>query len=163
MATRLWVHNYLKSLFDPTIVDPVDKLVEGALTNIAANGLAQESIAKIFARKICGTYFNDTFAWDDEKGCYPVPTCNQSNQHFLFSSQSSTGVTGLQCKKFPELKCKTEESFTAWQNWWNGDTKHYKAYHAAPVYKSNGSWSICTAVQFIHDGSLPAVKGIRVI
>ena len=160
VTTRQWVHNYLNSLFDPNIDSPVDRLVEGALSDIASDGLTKETIAKVFARKICSTYFNDTFAWDDEKGCYPIPTCDQSEEHFLFSSENTSGVVGFNCKKFPEMVCSKEVSFKAWQNWWDGDTKHYMAYRAAPLYKENGTWKICTEVQFVHDGSaIPAIKG----
>ena len=117
-------------------------------------------MAKVFARKICSTFFNDTFAWDDEKGCYPIPTCDQSDEHFLFSSESVSGAVGFNCKKFPEMVCSKEVSFKAWQNWWDGDTKHYMAFRAAPLYKENGNWKICTEVQFVHDGSaIPTVTG----
>ena len=50
------------------------------------------------------------------------------------------GAVGFNCKKFPEMVCSKEVSFKAWQNWWDGDTKHYMAFRAAPLYKENGNW-----------------------
>ena len=35
------------------------------------------------------------------------------------------------------MVCSKEVSFKAWQNWWDGDTKHYTAFRAAPLYKEN--------------------------